>query len=258
MRVRVFGSGSGGNCLAFRTAAGNLYLVDMGFSCRELTRRMKLCGLAPDEIQGVFFTHDHSDHCSGISTFHKKFPDIPLYANGNTADAIEARQNVSGFNVFEIAEETSVGDLGFTAFSVSHDAADTVGYLFDDGVSRFFIGTDMGHVSYAVKDAFKRAHCAVLESNHDPVLLQQSDRPYKLKTRIAGKSGHLANEDAARLMLETNPLGLKALLLAHLSEECNSCSLARSTMENALKELGRSDVRLSILSQHEPSDLFEF
>ncbi len=258
MRVRVLGSGSGGNSLAFRTAAGNLYLVDTGFSCRELVRRMNVCGLDPAKVKGIFFTHDHSDHCSALRVFHNKYPDVALYANGNTADAIEACCKVSAFNVFEIAEEVCLDDLSFTAFSVSHDAADTVGYLFDDGFSRFFVGTDMGQVSYAVKDAFKRSHCAVLESNHDPVLLQQSDRPYHLKERIAGRSGHLSNEDAANLVLETNPRELKTLLLGHISEECNSHSLVRSTMEAALKELGRNDIALTLLSQHEPSDLFEF
>ena len=98
MRLRVFASGSRGNCLALR-GAGRMFLVDLGLSCRELTKRMKACGLSPDEVAGVFFTHDHSDHCAGVATFHKNFPDVPLYANGNTADAIAAvgqKQELAG------------------------------------------------------------------------------------------------------------------------------------------------------------------
>ena len=99
MRLRVFASGSRGNCLALR-GAGRMFLVDLGLSCRELTKRMKACGLSPDEVAGVFFTHDHSDHCAGVATFHKNFPNVPLYANGNTADAIAA--------LFELVRDINV------------------------------------------------------------------------------------------------------------------------------------------------------
>ena len=39
MRLRVFGSGSKGNALAIRSG-GTLLLLDCGFSCRELEKRM--------------------------------------------------------------------------------------------------------------------------------------------------------------------------------------------------------------------------
>ena len=52
MKLRVFGSGSKGNCLAVR-GGGKLLLVDCGLSCRELTKRMAACGLSPDAVDGV-------------------------------------------------------------------------------------------------------------------------------------------------------------------------------------------------------------
>ena len=258
MRLRVFGSGSKGNCLALR-GAGQLFLVDLGLSCRELTKRMKACGLSPEEVRGVFFTHDHSDHCAGVATFHKHFPEVPLYANGNTADAIAAVTGVEdGWCVFETAEDFAVDGLSVTTFSVPHDAADTVGYLFGDGRSTLFVGTDMGVMTLPAKEALARATCAVLESNHDPELLQRSERPVSLKQRIAGRSGHLANYQAADAVREINPPNLRTLLLAHLSEQCNGSWLAREAMEKALAELGRSDVQLATLEQDAPSDLYEF
>ncbi len=258
MRLRVFASGSKGNCLALR-GAGRMFLVDLGLSCRELTKRMKACGLSPDEVAGVFFTHDHSDHCAGVATFHKNFPNVPLYANGNTADAIAAVTGVEdGWCVFETAEEFAVDGLSVTTFSVPHDAADTVGYLFGDGRSTLFVGTDMGVMTLPAMEALSRATCAVLESNHDPELLQRSERPVSLKQRIAGRSGHLANYQAADAVRELNPPNLRTLLLAHLSEQCNGPWLAREAMEKALAELGRSDIRLATLGQDAPSDLYEF
>ena len=101
MRLRVFGSGSKGNALAIRSG-GTLLLLDCGFSCRELEKRMTACGVCPADVTAVLFTHDHDDHCKGIATFHKRHPLVPLYANGNTADAIATLTGVEdGWRIFE-------------------------------------------------------------------------------------------------------------------------------------------------------------
>ena len=133
-----------------------------------------------------------------------------------------------------------------------------MGYLLEADGRSLFIGTDMGYVTENVRAAFARATCAVLEANHDPVLLEQSDRPVSLKQRIRGRAGHLANEDAAALLMETNPPCLKTLLLGHISQQCNSRPLARKAFADALARLGRDDITLSLLEQNAPCDLCEF
>lgn len=259
MRLRVFGSGSQGNALAVRSAGGTLLLVDCGFSCRELERRMADCGVCPDAAAALLFTHDHTDHCKGVATFHKRHPHVPLYANGNTADAIATLTGVEdGWRVFETAEPFGIGDVEVTAFSIPHDAADTVGYLFADEAATLFVGTDMGVPTLPVKDALARATCAVLESNHDPTLLACSDRPVSLKQRIAGRCGHLSNADAADLVRDVAPARLRTLLLAHLSRPCNAPHLALEAMRQALQDIGRPDVALAALDQDTPSDLYTF
>ena len=233
MRLRVFGSGSGGNALAVRSG-GTLLLLDCGFSCKELERRMAACGVDPDAASGLFF------------------------ANGNTADAIAVLTGVDdGWRVFETAETFPVGDFTVTSFSIPHDAADPVGYLFEDGENALFVGTDMGAPTFGVRDALARATCAILESNHDPILLQTSDRPVSLKQRIAGRCGHLCNGDAADLVREVQPPRLKTLLLAHLSRQCNAPYLALESMRAAVADLGRP-ITLDVLDQDTPSPLYEF
>lgn len=258
MRLRVFASGSKGNCLAVR-GGGKLLLVDCGLSCRELARRMAACGLSPEEVDGVLFTHDHSDHCAGLATFHRRFPRAALYANGETADAIASVTGVEdGWCVFETAVPFAVGGLSVSPFSVPHDAADAVGYLISDGASALFVGTDMGVMTAPAKAALARATCAVLESNHDPELLARSERPESLKRRIRGRSGHLSNDQAADAVRELNPPLLRTLLLAHLSAQCNADYLALETMARALRDLHRPDVALAALAQDEPSALYSF
>jgi phosphoribosyl 1,2-cyclic phosphodiesterase len=258
LRLRVLGSGSGGNSIAVRSG-DTLVLVDLGFSFKEQKARLAECGVDISEVSAVLFTHDHSDHCKGVGTFHKRMPGVPLVANGDTADAIARQSGVNeGWTLFENGEQFDIGDLSVTAFSISHDAADPVGYLFEAGGSSLFVGTDMGIVTANVRMAFSRATCAVLESNHDPILLEQSNRPVSLKQRIRGRTGHLSNEDAATLVRETNPSCLKTILLGHISSECNSPSLARRAFIDVLDELGRTDITLAVLEQDRPGDLFEF
>ena len=258
MRLRVLGSGSGGNSIAVRSG-NTLLLVDLGFSFKEQKTRLADCGADIADVSAVLFTHDHSDHCKGVGTFHKRLPDVPLVANGDTADAIARQSGVNdGWTLFENGEPFDIGEISVTAFSISHDAADPVGYLFEADGSSLFVGTDMGIVTANVRMAFSRATCAVLESNHDPILLEQSNRPVSLKQRIRGRTGHLSNEDAAMLVRETNPPCLKKLLLGHISSECNSPSLARKAFVDVLEDLGRTDITLEILEQDRPCDLFEF
>ena len=258
MRLRVLGSGSKGNSLAVR-AGGTLALVDLGFSLKEESRRLEACGADIDDVSAVFFTHDHVDHCKGVAAFHSRHPAVPLFANGDTADAIARQSGVDdGWAIFENGAPFDVGELTVTAFSIPHDAADPVGYHFESGGSSLFVGTDIGYVTANVREAFSRATCAVLEANHDPVLLETSDRPISLKQRIRGRTGHLANEDAAELLRETNPPCLRQLLLGHISQQCNSCSLAKRAFDDVLSELGRDDIAISILEQDCPCELVVF
>lgn len=258
MRLRVLASGSKGCSLCLRSG-DTLVMVDCGLSCRETEARMNACDIDPDSVSALLFTHNHSDHCRGIATFHKRHPQIPLYANGGTSEAIEAVSGVSdGWCVFENAEPFEVGAFTVTAFSIPHDAADPVGYVFDDGHARFVLCTDCGVATTAVRNALSRATCAVLESNHDPMLLRQSGRAPSLIQRIAGRDGHLSNVDAANLVRDATPKGLEVLLLAHLSEECNAPHLALESMRDALADIGRQDIALAALAQHTVSDVYEF
>ena len=253
MNVCSLGSGSAGNCLLVEEG-GTRLLIDFGFSCRHAKRLLAGLGVETGSISGVLFTHDHSDHCKGLATFHKCHPEIPLFANGGTADAIAALTGVDdGWQVFENGDAFSVGDVEVAPFPISHDAADPVGYM----LNSLFVATDLGCATLPVKYALSRARSAVLESNHDPILLEKSDRPLSLKSRIRGRSGHLSNEDAAALVAEANPAGLNLVLLAHLSRECNAPHLAVEAMERACAEMGRADVSVVALEQDVPSPRFE-
>ena len=256
MEICVLASGSKGNSI-YVSGGGTSVLVDVGLSARELEARMRQAEIAPESIHALLITHDHEDHYRGVGAFCKKHP-VRLFANEGTATGIEARcpQYVFQWEIFETASCVEIGGLRVEAFTVPHDAADPVGFVLDDGASCLCVVTDIGQVTPLVRAKLARCHAAIVESNHDYAMLMDSGRPWSLKTRIAGRSGHLSNDDAATLMREVVPPQMHTLLLAHLSEECNTPSLALDTMRQALREAGRSDVRVEVMSQAQVSARF--
>ena len=74
------------------------------------------------------------------------------------------------------------------------------------------------------RDFAKSANVLVLESNYCPRMLDNSSRPYSLKTRIKGSHGHLSNADAIELLKSIDCGVSEKIYLAHISRECNSVS----------------------------------
>ncbi len=73
-----------------------------------------------------------------------------------------------------------------------------------------------------------------MESNHDPQMLMESNRPFFLKQRIMAMDGHLCNMDAAEVLAKVVSHNTKEVTLAHLSEEANCPDLAVKTTINKL------------------------
>ena len=256
MEVCVLASGSKGNCI-YVSSGGTSLLVDAGLSAREIVARLQTAGIAPESIQAVLFTHDHVDHFRGIEVFSRKYP-VRLFANEGTSAGIElgCPKLSCTWEIFETASTFEIGELQVEAFTVPHDASDPVGFVFDDGSARLGVVTDLGQATPLIRNKLAQCHAVVLESNHDYDMLMQSSRAWPLKTRIAGRSGHLSNADAAALVRSALSEQLHTLLLAHLSEECNTPALALNTMRQVLLEANRLDVRLEVASQSAASARF--
>lgn len=93
----------------------------------------------------------------------------------------------------------------------------------------------------------------VIESNHDVEMLRRSQRPWPLIQRIEGRSGHLSNADAAELIADTATGRLRQIVLAHLSEDCNTPHLARETAVEALEKMRLASIPVHVASQREVS-----
>ncbi len=252
MRVIVLGSGSCGNA-TYVEMGGLRLLIDIGLNCKTVVSRMEAHGIDPAGLDGIFLTHEHTDHVQGLPTFLKKYP-TEIFANEGTAAVCErqlrlAHKPVPEFTIFQTRVPFALGELTVTPIAISHDVADPVAYTFSDGIHKVGYFTDLGFVSEEVVLAFADCDTLILESNHDPEMLRCSSRPFSLITRIAGNVGHLSNEQAARALALNCPACLRRVTLAHLSGECNLPHLALQTMSGALAHVGRGDITVQCATQ---------
>jgi phosphoribosyl 1,2-cyclic phosphodiesterase len=229
----VLGSGSGGN--AFALAAGSeVLLIDAGFSAREIAKRAAQVGLDLDRVVGLVLTHEHGDHTAGARRLSYTLR-APVIATSGTWDRLRPRMPKAPFVPLALMGRLNHGCFAIEACPTSHDAAESVALAVStpDG-HRIGLAYDLGRPTAGVRFLLRQSHLIVLEANHDEVLLRTSDYPAAVQERIAGSRGHLSNRAAAELLTDLLHPALGAVVLAHLSERCNSAEHARAQLAPVL------------------------
>lgn len=235
MRLTVFASGSTGNCCLVR-GGGESVLIDAGISARRICGGLAEAGLLPEQLSGVFITHEHIDHIRGLAVLLKNRP-LLVYAPPAVAAAV--RRAVPGadlsLRVLEPERAYVLGGLTVTAFPTPHDTIQSVGWRMraDDGV--FALATDTGCVTETMLRYLSDTDIALIEANHDVEMLKNGPYPPALKRRILSDRGHLSNGECAYLAAVLARRGTKKLVLGHLSRENNRPALALRAVSRALE-----------------------
>ena len=151
---------------------------------------------------------------------------------------------------FETGKPYAIKELQVHSFTKCHDAADPVGFVLAYGGLRIGLVTDLGRSTLLVEDCLRGCQALVLEFNHDLQMLAEGPYPPELKRRVRGGDGHLSNEQAASLVQSVGREGLKALILAHLSETNNRPQKALRAARTAL--CGSNRVTQNVAKQDEP------
>ena len=86
---KILGSSSSGNS-AFLNTGHSKILIDAGFSGKQIDEKLNAIGESIYKLDGVFLTHEHSDHSQGIRGISKRY-DLPIFANRDTADAVQSK-----------------------------------------------------------------------------------------------------------------------------------------------------------------------
>ena len=236
MRVTVFASGSGGNCL-LAESGGVCVLIDAGISMRRMERGLRQAGHTWQDISGVLITHEHSDHISGLKTLLRYHP-VPLYAPHTVGNRLCGMlpECIPVLRTIPVGEPFSIGVLTVRAFHTSHDTDESVGYRLEDGAV-FALATDTGCVTEEIRDGLWGADTVLLEANHDMERLMNGPYPVYLKRRILSERGHLCNADCAVLARALCENGTRRIVLGHLSKQNNTPELAFTSVSAALEGL---------------------
>jgi len=235
--VSVLASGSSGNCVYIGTDKAEI-LIDAGISCRQICLRLETIGKSIQNIQGIFITHEHTDHVRGVGVLARRYG-IPVFLNKGTFE--HCAIPIEHSRIIKTDSELDFCGLQILPFSKSHDAHDPVSYLIKNGNKKVSVITDIGFCCDNVKHSIKECDLIVLEANHDREMLHNGPYPPYLKKRIAGDRGHLCNHDAAVAILEHGNKYLRYALLSHLSLHNNTPECALQTFTSIVQQ--RSDLK---------------
>jgi phosphoribosyl 1,2-cyclic phosphodiesterase len=251
----VLGSSSSGNSTLVE-ADGASVLVDAGFSCREITRRLSSVGADVADLRAVVVTHEHTDHISGVRVLARRH-DLPVIATPGTLRA--ASRTLQGLDIrpLDLGAEAPVDPFTVKLVHIPHDAAEPAAVRLDVGGRRLLVATDMGKFPWSLVEHAQDVDAMVLESNHDERMLRNGPYPEFLKARIRGPQGHLSNSESAKALRALLGPNTRAVLLGHLSQRNNTEELALETVLAGVPEAVREgvDIRTTSPSRSEAVEL---
>lgn len=237
----ILASGSKGNATLIFDGKTNI-LIDFGISKKSIDEKLVKFGKNFAEINYFLFTHAHSDHI-------KFYEDAPIEKRFSLEGVVELRKE----NILYLYETVTMGDFKVTPIRASHDANPTCGYLIENGEDDLVYLTDTGLIKKRVLNYIRNRKYYIIESNHDVEMLVNSGRPALLIQRILSQKGHLSNEDSAFYMTGLVGERTEKIILAHLSEECNTPEKALETYRKIFElkdiDFNKYDVRCAY--QHE-------
>jgi phosphoribosyl 1,2-cyclic phosphodiesterase len=235
VKVWMLGSGSRGNAMLLETGEWRV-LVDAGFGPRALGERLACVGVEPRSIAAVVVTHEHSDHVSGVRSAAKRWGWSVFATAGTRMHTPELAK--TPVTIIRRGAEFNIGDLEFRAVAAPHDAAEPIALIATDRPSgaRVGIAYDLGHAPETLRRALQDLDLLVLEANYDEEMLRTGPYPRTVQNRIAGRNGHLSNRAAAELAGRCVSPSLTNIVLAHLSENCNTPRLALTAVGHVLRK----------------------
>jgi phosphoribosyl 1,2-cyclic phosphodiesterase len=234
VRVWTLGSGSQGNAVLVECDDERI-LIDCGFGTRTIKQRLAIAGVDPRTISACLVTHEHSDHIAGVGRAAAKWQ-WPIFATVGTATAAELIE--LPVTTISPREKLQLVRMTIDVVPTPHDATESVGFVVTSNSTgaRAAVFTDIGHVTAAVRKACADVNVLILESNHDDEMLRFGPYPLFLQNRIRSRVGHLSNPHAADLIGESVNPGLQHVVLAHLSEQCNTPRRALDTTAPVLRK----------------------
>jgi phosphoribosyl 1,2-cyclic phosphodiesterase len=235
LRAFVLGTGSSGNCLVF-DEAGERLVIDAGMGPTRAAERMRALGadfVTARSAQGVIVTHDHGDHAAHALPIARALR-APIFAHDGVA--IDRARRRTEVRSFAPGRTVVAGPFVVDTVRVPHDAPQVAVRVSAGGYAIGLV-SDLGRSTPELCHLLADCDLVFLEANYCPRLLESGPYPERLKRRVAGPLGHLANEQAAEIASSLEDTRVSRLILIHLSRTNNTPARAREVVASRLRRL---------------------
>lgn len=230
MRVEVLSSGSKGNTTYIETTKTKI-LIDCGNSSKYIIEKLNSINVDPTELDAILITHTHVDHVKGLPVLLKHInPKVYI-----TEEMFPLMDYLTNYE-FITENKFKIKDMTIEIIKTSHDVESSVGYIVNNDDKSVVYITDTGYINKKYYDLLKNRNIYIFESNHDVEMLNNGKYPFELRQRILSDKGHLSNYDSAKYLAKFIGPNTKKIILAHLSEENNTESLAIEALTDRLKK----------------------
>lgn len=242
MRIVNLSSGSEGNCTYIETDKTKL-LLDDGINATQTLEKLRTLEIDPSCLNAIVVTHEHSDHVKGIDVLASKL-NIPVFAHQQVWMGLDEKLKKVPLKNRKIFDgKFELNDLVVSPVALPHDVP-CFGFSFEQSGKKVSVVTDLGHFNDKIISALAGSRLIYIEANYDKDLLYKGTKyPLALKRRIDGPNGHLSNLDSSDALERLAFSGTRQFVLAHLSKENNSPSLAYSTVCRFLQKDGIEEGR---------------
>lgn len=233
MRLKVFGSGSRGNCYLIYNDKEAL-MLEAGIDFRQVIRFLKG---DISRIKGCLVTHEHGDHARYVKDVLDRGKRVFMTEGTRSAflDANAKRRLLMKPNAVKIGTQFKAGAFTILPFETVHDAAEPCGYLIHH--------KEMGSVLFAtdtsyIPNTFGSLSNILIECNYDEdMLMERTDIPEDTKERI--KQSHMGVDDCIGVLNANDLTMVNNIVLIHISEGSGSATdfcikVARETRSSVL------------------------
>ncbi len=235
MNFKSLRSGSGGNAALLWTDT-TAVLIDFAPGCqRDCRALLAAAKRAGGRLDAVLVTHAHGDHINRNSLKVLAEEGLPVHCHHEVCRQIKERHGAEYAGIIRpFVQGVKVGGLEVLHAQVDHvPGCYTTAFIISAGRDghKASVFTDLSCFTEEHAELAADSDLLWLEANHDQELLRRFGHP--------GSEFHLSNLDASRFLHAVCARSRRqpqAVVLGHLSEDCNAPHLPELEIKSFFKE----------------------